>query len=117
MQDEPALRMFENDTKAFIAVQMQLALEGVVRDGFTLSQKRWIKPNVVQEVLCRKGAPLIREILNSMNSEATRRVRQMDERTIWSIYWDVRSNAPDVAPSIFLLLSELNDPPYAASFA
>lgn len=118
MANDAVKKMFKNDTKAYIAVEMDVALERVVRSGLRLAKKAWFEHDLLLEALGNKAAPLIREILNSINPEVSKNIQGMDERVIWLVYWDLRSNPMDAEKiSIFELLRELNNPPLAPAFA
>ena len=117
MKSSLVQRMFKNDTKAFIAAEMDEALESVVHAGLTLFGKRGIEKGLIPEALEKKAAPLIRGILRSINPEVSANIQKMDEKVIWRIYWDLRTNSVDTNVSIFELLGQLNNPPYAVFFA
>lgn len=117
MKSALAQRLYENDTKAFIAVEMDEALESLVHAGLTLFERRGIEKGLIPEALEKKAAPLIRGILQSINPKVSANIQRMDERVIWRIYWELRSNSVDTNVSIFELLGQLNNPPYAAFFA
>ena len=115
MTSQTAPKMFENDTKRFIALQMDIALETVVLRGLRFPEKARIS-RLLMPMLERRGAQLIRGFLKSLNPELFGNVQRMDERIIWRIYWDLQRDSEGSEISIHELLKELNTPPLAFVF-
>ncbi|HQT82824.1 MAG TPA: hypothetical protein PLW99_01600 [Candidatus Paceibacterota bacterium] len=110
-------KVFRDEVSEFLVTQLSVMLEErVVRLGLKLAGKSWVRQDQLPKILEKRGAFIIRGILDSLNPEAFKNIQGMDERTIWRVYWDLRSNSVNENISIFELLRGLNTPPYDSVF-
>lgn len=111
-------KIFKNDIVALEAEYLEAMLEKTIRSGIRLTRRKWFWVELVPQALENRAIPLIREMLANINPEMFGNVRKMDERMIWMVYWNLRSNPANNHMYFLELLVELNkNPPFADIFA
>jgi len=108
MKNEPTGKIFRSEVAEFLVVQMDAALERLVWLGLEHTKKGWLSKEQLQKILEGRGAIIIRGILNSLNPGAVMNARGLDEKMLWRVYWELRSNSIDM--NIFEFIGELDDP-------
>ncbi|MDD2657623.1 MAG: hypothetical protein PHD04_03120 [Candidatus Pacebacteria bacterium] len=108
MKNERAEKRFRSEVAEFLAVQMGVALERLVWLGLEHSKKKWLSRDQLRRILDGRGALIIRGILDSFDPSVAAHVRSLDERTLWRVYWDLRSNSVNM--NIFAFIGALDDP-------
>lgn len=96
--------LFRDEVNAFIATQLEIALERVVRGGFGLVKAHGINADLVPMALERQAVPVIEGILKTFVPEICKNIRGLNGRDIWEAYWRAQYDSPDVKISIFKFL-------------
>lgn len=111
-------KMFKDDTEALEAEYFEAILEKTIQSGMRLTRRKWLWIELVPQALENRAVPIIRNMLQIINPELYKNVREMDERVIWMVYWCLRSNPVHKRMSFLELLAELDkNPPFADIFA
>ena len=107
-----ARQLCGNEKAARRVATLSVLFEKAVKMGRGHCEKGIVSPEEAPEVLGDDAAPIIWKILEFIDRDAYGRVRRIDERTIWLIYWDMQNNPAKEKMSLFELLIALNQNSY-----
>lgn len=91
--------------------QLEQRLENTVLIGLQLRKRKGLSLKRVRQMEQEIGAtavPLVGEMLKALAPNAFPNVQDMDEKTIWDIYWRFQNGPAGATMSIFDLFAELD---------
>lgn len=114
MKSDAVAKVFRTQVNGYLAIHLEIALERLAKAGLELLGREAIRERskeVLLNALENKSVLVIRGILRTLNPEVTENIREIDERKIWRVFWDLRNSPVNDDISIFAILAELNNNP------
>jgi len=111
--------IFKNVSSAYMAIFLEAALENLVQIGLKFSKMECRRDwEAMLGALEEKATPIIKGIMHTVKPEESENIQGMDERLVWKMYWDLRSNpSSEEEENIFEILGYLNNNPPLDSVA
>ena len=106
--------MFKNVSSAYMAIFLEMALERLVQTGLKFSKMECYRRDweAMLGAFEEKAAPIIKGIMHTIKPEESENIQGIDERLVWRVYWDLRSNSfGEEEENIFEILGYLNNNP------